>query len=390
MNKGKYVFSQLMDLVPDRDFRRITQKYSGNKRVRVFSCSHLLAGLFYGHLSMRESLRDIVDSLSAHQGSLYHLGLGKSVHLNTFSRALRTRSPLIYKDFALLILRQARLLESIRSEARRESKGPVYALDGSIIKLCLSLFPWADYQNFIGAVRLHLLLDTHTKIPRAAEVTSNRVHETKVLAKMKIEPGATYVMDRGYMKYSELYRIDQNRGWFVVRAQANIKVNRLHSRKLTDRTVIKYDRKVRFRGQKGQRDYPKALRMLKLHAEEYEKPMLLLTNIFEASPEAIGQLYSDRWEVELFFKWIKQHLRIKSFWGRTENAVQTQIWACLACYGLLSIVKNHFQSDLSLHKIRQILSVSLLSKVPLRQLFTECDSQIQERPDPNQLRFSGF
>lgn len=368
MNDGRYVFSQLMDLLPGRDFRRITDQYSGNKGVRDFACGHLLAGLFYGQLSMRESLRDIVDSFSAHQGSLYHLGMGRALHLNTFSNALRNRSSLIYKDFAMLVLEKARLFHSDPSPLEGGRSGPVYALDGSIIKLCLGLFPWANFQNFVAAVRLHVLLDTRTKLPRSVDLTSTKIQEIKVLAKLQLEPGATYVMDRGYMKYSELNRIDRHNAWFVVRAHTNIKVRRVKSQKITDRSTIKYDRKVRFSTKSARKDYPDVLRLIKLHAPNYEKPMLLLTNIFDAPAEVIAELYSKRWEVELFFKWLKQHLRIKAFWGRTESAVQTQIWASLACYGLLEIVRKHYQSDLSLHKIRQILSVSLLSKVPLDQL----------------------
>lgn len=365
MNCGQTIFSQLMDFLSPYEFRQCVQRYNGNYKVKRFSCWDQFLCMAFAQLTYRESLRDIQACLRASQTKLYHLGIRGHVSRNTLANANQVRDWRIYADFAQILIAKARKLYA-HEPFGVELDHSVYALDSTTIDLCLSLFPWAQFRKHKAAVKLHTLLDLRGNIPSVLIVTSGKVHDVRILDQLPIEPGAIYILDRGYIDFARLYSIHLAAAFFVTRAKDNFRFQRLYSQPVSAEAV-RCDQIVVPRNFYAKRDYRSKLRRIKYVDPETQKQLVFLTNNFTLPAVTIAALYRCRWQVELFFKWIKQHLRIKAFYGTTENAVKTQIWIAISVYVLVAIVKKMLKSDQSLHTILQILSVTLFEKTPILQ-----------------------
>jgi len=384
MNSGKIVFSQLMDFLPSYEFRRCVDRYEGNYKVKSFSCWDQFLCLAFAQLTYRESLRDIETCLRAAGEKLYHMGIRAKVSRNTLAHANEIRDWRIYHDFAQVLIRSARELHRNDPLAVQLDQ-TTYALDSTVIDLCLSLFPWAKFRKRKGAVKLHTLLDLRGSIPTAVIVTTGAVHDVNIMDELFWEPGSIYVMDRGYVDFSRLFRIHQDSAFFVTRAKTNLRFQRLYSHPVDKTTGLRCDQTISLGGFYAQKDYPEKLRRVRYFDPQTNKALVFLTNNFILPPLTIAQLYRCRWQVELFFKWVKQHLRIKAFYGTSDNAVKTQIWIAISIYVLVAIVKKRLSLDLSLYSILQILSVTTLEKTPLLQVLSQFDPSEKMLDDRKQL-----
>jgi IS4 transposase len=379
MNTGRTVFSQLMDFFPRYEFQVCVNRYRGNRYVKNFSCSDQFLCLAFAQLTYRESLRDIEACLRAQQSKLYHMGFRDRVSRTTLADANENRDWRIFRDFAQGLIQTARQL--YRDDPLGvDFANTVYAFDSTTIDLCLTLFPWAQFRQRKSAVKLHTLLDVRGSIPINVYVTGGQVHDVNLLDEVAFEPGAFYLLDRGYIDFARLFTLHQAAAFFVTRAKQNIQYYRRCSRPCDPSTGVRSDQTVVLNGPKTSRLYPVQLRRVHYFDVEKHLHLILLTNNFLLPALCIAQLYRCRWQVELFFRWIKQHLRIKAFYGTSENAVKTQVWVALSTYLLVAILKKHFNLDLSLHQILQILSISLFEKTPILQGFLEFDRQLPE-PD---------
>ena len=339
MNSGKTIFAQLMDFVPTYEFRKCVERYDGNYKMKSFSCWDQFLCMAFAQLTFRESLRDIQACLRAAQSKLYHLGIRGKVSRNTLAHANQTRDWRIYADFAQILIAEARRLYAADSFGI-ELEHAVYALDSTTIDLCLSLFPWATFRKRKGALKLHTLLDLRGNIPSVIIVTPGSVHDVNILDELIIEAGALYILDRGYLDFARLYRIHQRGAFFVTRAKVTLSRRRLYSRTVDKSTGIQCDQIIVLKGYYARKDYPDKLRRIRYFDATRGKTFVFLTNNFVLPATTIADLYRCRWQVELFFKWIKQHLRIKAFYGTTENAVKTQIWIAISVYVLVAILKK--------------------------------------------------
>jgi hypothetical protein len=384
MNSGKTIFSQLMAFLSAYEFRQCVQRYNGNHKIKSFSCWDQFLCMAFAQLTYRESLRDIQACLRAAQAKLYHLGIHGRVSRNTLAHANQTRDWRIYADFAQMLIGKARTLYA-QEPFGVELDQSVYALGSTTIDLCLALFPWAKFRKHKAAVKLHTLLDLHGNIPSVIIVTSGKVHDVRILDQLPIEPGAIYVFDRGYIDFARLHAIHQAAAFFVTRAKNNFRFQRLYSQTV-DCEAVRCDQIILPRNFYARRDYSSKLRRIRYVDPDTRKRLVFLTNNFTLPAETIAALYRCRWQVELFFKWIKQHLRIKAFYGTTENAVKTQIWIAIAVYVLVAIVKKILKLDQSLYTILQILSVTLFEKTPILQTLSEADCTNQNHSIPNQLQ----
>jgi len=387
MNQGKYVFSQVVEFLPQRVFDRLTSKYFGNKWVKHFTCWNQLLCMVFGQLSARESLRDLIIIIEAHQSKSYHLGFGKNVTRSNLSKANENRDFKIFEDFAnyLIVIARAKNNKEIF-----DIKGNIYAFDSSTIDLCLSVFCWAHFRKTKAGIKLHTLFDVNTKIPVFIHITEANVHDVNAMDVIDYEPRAYYIFDRAYVDYERLFRITKAKAYFVVRAKSNVKFKRMYSQKVDKSTGIKYDQIGRIEGFYTSKAYPKKIRKVKFFDIENKKMLIFLTNNFELSAEDIALLYKQRWQVELFFKWIKQHLKVKTFWGTTENAVRIQINVAIITYCLVSIIAKDLKINRSNYEILQILSASLLDKIPVNELLMKSDYNNVNEHDTNQLVFSLF
>jgi len=384
MNSGKTVFSQVMDFLPSYEFRLCVERYQGNYKVKSFSCWDQFLCLAFAQLTYRESLRDIETCLRAAGEKLYHMGFRSKISRNTLAHANEIRDWKIYHDFAQVLIQNARELHRNDPLAVQLDQ-TAYALDSTVIDLCLSLFPWAKFRKRKGAVKLHTLLDLRASIPTAVIVTTGAVHDVNIMDELFWEPGSIYVMDRGYVDFSRLFRIHQDSAFFVTRAKKNFRFQRLYSHMVDKATGLRCDQTVSLCGFYAQKDYPEKLRRVRYFDQQTHKALVFLTNNFTLPPLTIAQLYRCRWQVELFFKWIKQHLRIKAFYGTSDNAVKTQIWIAVSIYVLVTIVKRRLNLDHSLYSILQILSVTILEKTPLLQVLSNFDQSEKTLDDRNQL-----
>lgn len=369
MNVGKTLFAQIMEFVPWTSFGRIVDRYSGNAGVRRMTCADQFRVMAFAQLTWRESLRDIEVTLGANATKLYAMGLRHRIHRSTLADANESRDWRIWADVAALLIRRARKLYSDTDLIGLDLKNTVYALDATTIDLCLSLFHWAPFRKAKGAVKLHTLLDLRGAIPAFIHISDGKMHEVNVLDFMPIEAGAFYVMDRGYLDFSRLYGLHQAGGFFVTRAKANMNARRIYSHPTDRSTGIICDQTVVLNGFYATQHYPEYLRRIRFKDTQSGKTLIFLTNNFVLPPLTIAALYKNRWQVELFFKWIKQHLRIKKFLGNSENAVKTQIWCAVSTYVLIAIVKKELQIDASLYTLLQILSVSVFEKTELSSAF---------------------
>ncbi len=384
MNFGHTMFSQLMDFVPINDFRQCVKRYNGNYKIKSFSCWDQYLCMAFAQLTYRESLRDIQACLRAAQTKLYHLGIRGKVSRNTLANANQVRDWRIYADFAQILIAKARKLYAGESFGV-ELDQTVYALDATVIDLCLSLFPWAEFRKHKGAIKLHTLLDLRGSIPTVVIVTHGKVHEVNILDHLIIEAGAIYIMDRGYIDFTRLHSIHQAGAFFVVRAKDNFRFKRLYSQPVDKSTGLQCDQVVTTRNFYARKDYPEKLRRIRFFDKDNNSHLVLLTNNFTLPALTITELYRCRWQIELFFKWIKQHLRIKVFYGTTENAVKTQIWIAISVYVLVAIVKKTLKINNSLYIILQILSVTLFEKTSIIQALTGSNGKDQEAAPGNQL-----
>jgi len=384
MNSGKTIFAQLMDFVTTYEFRKCVDRYNGNRKVISFSCWDQYLCMAFAQLTYRESLRDIQACLRATQSRLYHLGIRGKVSRNTLANANQNRDWRIYADFAQILIVKARKLYAEDSFGI-ELDQAVYALDSTTIDLCLALFPWAKFRKRKGAIKLHTLLDLRGNIPSVIIITTGKVHDVNILDDLIIETGAIYVMDRGYLDFSRLYKIHKASAFFVTRAKINFSRKRLYSQPVDKSTGVQCDQIVILKGYYVKKDYPEKLRRIRYFDSKNKKTLVFLTNNFMLPARTIADLYRCRWQVELFFKWIKQHLRIKAFYGTTENAVKTQIWIAISVYVLVAIVKKTLNLDQSLYTILQVLSVTLFEKTPILQALANTTHTKQEDCPSNQL-----
>ena len=372
MYTGKTVFSQLMDFLPMYEFRKCVDRYGGNYHTSSFSCMDQYLCMGFAQLTYRESLRDIEACLRSRKEKLYHLGIRGRVSRSTLAEANEKRDWRIYADFCQILISQARSLYA-NEDFGVELKETAYALDSTTIDLCLSLFPWASFRKHKAAVKMHTLLDLRGNIPSFIEITEGTLHDVNILDILVPEPGSFYIMDRGYLDFERLYVFTQLLAFFVTRTKKNTKVRRVYSHPVDRTDGLRYDQTVMLITPKSLAGYPDQLRRVKYFDAEREKQFVFLTNNFVLPSLTIAKLYKCRWQIELFFKWIKQHLRIKSFYGTSDNAVKTQIWIAVSTYVLVAIIRKRLHLELNLYTILQILSVTLFEKVPLDQLFTNYD-----------------
>lgn len=387
MYAGKVIFAQVTDLVHPEQFRRCVRRYNGEHKVKSFSCWNQFLCMAFGQLTFRESLRDVATCLRSRQDQLYHLGIRGEVSHSTLADANRERDWRIYYDLAQLLIRRARLLY-VNEPTGLDLKQTAYALDSTTIDLCLNLFPWAHFRRTKGAVKLHTLLDLRGSIPAFISISHGKKADVNILDDLVLEPGSFYVMDRGYVDFRRLYCFVLAAAFFVTRSKSGLQFNRLESRPVDSSIGVRSDQIVWLRNLSSIRHYPDKLRRIHYVDEETSKSLVFLTNNLELPALTIALLYKSRWKVELFFKWIKQHLCIKHFYGTSDNAVKTQIWISVCVYVLVAIIKKQLQSQRSLYSILQVLSVNAFSKEPLDQVLKESGSQDSDRHFCNQLIFN--
>ena len=385
MYQGQTVFSQVLSFLSHNKFRQCVNRYHGNHRIRSFTCYDQLLCMAFAQLTYRESLRDIECCLRAMREKLYHMGIRGKVSRSTLADANETRDWRIYSDFAQILIHEARQLY-VDDDFGLELKETVYALDSSTIDLCLSVFPWARFRKTKGAVKLHTLLDLRGDIPTFIWITDGKVHDVNVLDHLVPEPGAIYVMDRAYLDFQRLYQLHQGSAIFVTRSKTNTGLRRIYSNKVDKSTGVKFDQTVVLTGFYSKKEYPEKMRRIKYFDAEKGRSFVFLTNQFTLPSITIAELYRYRWRVEIFFKWIKQHLRIKSFYGTSENAVKTQVWIAISIYVLVAIMKKRLKIDLTLYTILQILSITLFEKMPILQAITTDDYRIQITSGHKQLK----
>ena len=384
MNTGKTIFSQVMEFLPLYEFRKCVQRYHGDYKVLSFSCMDQFLCMAFAQMTYRESLRDIESCLRFMQPKLYHMGIRGLVSRNTLANANNQRDWHIYADFAQVLIHRARALY-LKEPFGVELKQTVYALDATTIDLCLSLFPWAHFRKTKAAVKLHTLLDLRGSIPTFIDITDGKIHDVNILDTLIVEPGSFYIMDRGYLDFDRLYALHQARAFFVMRAKSNLKARRLYSHPIDKSTGLRCDQTVVLTVYQSVKDYPEQLRVVKFFDSEHNKCLIFLTNNFTLEAIKIAQLYKCRWKIELFFRWIKQHLRIKAFFGTSENAVKTQIWIAISIYVLVAIIKKELKLNQSLYTILQILSVTSFEKTSLLQTLMEIKTDNQNTENDNQL-----
>jgi hypothetical protein len=384
MYTGKTIFAQLQEHLPIHQFRVCVKRYGGNHKVQSFTCLDQYLCLFFAQLTYRESLRDITTCLLGMQNKLYHMGIRGTIARSTLADANEKRDWRIYQDFAQILIHKARELYCKDSFGVTLDE-TVYALDSTTIDLCLSLFPWAKFRTHKGAVKIHTLLDLRGSIPSFIAITDGKVHDVNILDMLIIEPGSFYIMDRGYIDFERLFHINQSQAFFVTRGKSNLSFRRQYSHSVNESTNVRCDQTIMLTSVKSAKEYPDKMRRIKYADPETGRLYVFLTNNFILPAQVIAQLYKSRWKIELFFKWIKQHLRIKAFYGTSENAVKTQIWTAISVYVLIALIKKRMNLDISLYTFLQILSVSVFEKVDINQLVTNSAGTIENTYTSNQL-----
>ena len=385
MNQGKYIFSQIMSLISHKQFQTIVDRHSGDYRVRDFSCWKQFLCMAFGQLTHRESMSDTILCLKANANKMYHLGIGEVVSVSTITRANENRSYKIYEELAMMLIKEANQLCKKDNYLEIEFEGNVFALDATTIDLCLSTFYWASFRKAKGGIKLHTQLDLKTSIPQFILFSTASVHDVNLLDTLHFEPNSFYIMDKGYIDYQRLYRINKCDAFFVTRAKDNMSYRRLYSNKKDKSTGVVFDQIIKLNNYYAAKDYPEKMRMIKYKDSITDNDLIFITNNFDLKATEISQLYKNRWGIELFFKWIKQHLKIKSFWGHSQNAVKTQIWIAVSTYVLVVIAKKKFNLENTLYEILQIISISIFEKTQVNQLFQQTQLQYFKEQDSNQL-----
>jgi hypothetical protein len=384
MFHGKYIFSQIFEFLPKYEFEKCVARYKGNYKNKGFTCRNQFLVMSFGQLTNRESLRDTVSCLAAHHQKLYHFGITYQVNLSTLALANETRSWRIYSDLAQVLLARARKLYQA-DDFGLDIPNTVYALDATTLDLCLSVFWWAAFRQAKAAVKLHTLLDLRGNLPTFIHISDGKMHDVNILDELVFEALAIYLMDKGYLDFARLYRLHQARAFFVTRAKINLAFTCLKSRKVDKTLGLRCDQTIKLITYKSKKSYPEKLRRVKYYDKEQGKTYVFLTNNFEISAIEVAMLYKYRWQIELFFKWIKQHLKIKKFWGESENAVKTQIWIAICNYLLVAIVKKELKIEKSLYEILQIISVSMVDKIQLNQLLSDNSQEKSVNVNSKQL-----
>ncbi len=390
MNSGKYVFAQIVALVSSTSFQTIVNRHFGDYKVREFSCWKQFLCMAFGQLTHRESISDTMLCLKANAAKMYHLGIGEVVAVSTITRANESRSFQIYEDLAMLLIKEAKQLYLLDDDLEVSLKANVFAIDATTIDLCLSTFYWATFRSTKGGIKLHTQIDLKTSIPEFILFSTASVHDVNVLDVIHFEANSFYIMDRGYVDYKRLYKVHSCEAFFVTRAKDNMNYRRLYSKQKDIAKGVMYDQTIMLNNYYAAKDYPEKMRRIKFKDEQTGKVLIFLTNNFHLKATEIAQLYKHRWKIELFFKWIKQHLKIKSFWGQTENAVKTQVWIAVSVYVLVAIAKKHFMIQQSLYEILQVLSISIFEKMPINQLFQQTQLQYFKKQNDNQLNMFGL
>jgi len=386
MNQGKYVFSQLMELVSHKAFNGCVERYKGDFKSKQFSCWKQFLCMAFGQLTHRESLSDAIVCLRANASKLYHLGIGQAITKSTLSNANAGRDYRIFSEIAMILIEEAKSLYLNECDLEVDLKNNVFAIDATVIDVCLSAFSWAKFRKTKGGVKVHVQLDLKTAIPEFIQITSASVHEVNILDNITFQPDSFYVVDRGYTDFDRLYKIHKAKAFFIIRAKDNLNFSRVSSAPTNKKTGILCDQTIRLNGFYALKDFPVRMRRIKFYDDENDRVLIFLSNNFELKATEIAQLYKHRWKIELFFKWIKQHLKIKSFWGRSENAVKIQIWIAISVYVLVAIAKKKLQLKQSLYEILQVVSICIFDRVPLHELFAKPLQQNFKELNDNQLK----
>mgnify|MGYP000883004062 CR=1 FL=1 len=384
MNTGKTIFAQILEFLPLKQFQKCVKRYKGHYKVQSFSCMDQFLCMAFAQLTFRESLRDIEACLRSMQSKLYHMGIRGRVSRATLARANENRDWRIYADFAQVLIHIARDLYS-KDSFEIDLEETVYALDATIIDLCLSLFPWAKFRKSKAGIKLHTLIDLRGSIPTFVEITHAKINEKAILDILIPEPGSFYILDRGYFHYKRLYHLHQSKAYFIIRALRGLRIRRVYSHKIDKSSEVRCDQTVIITAAHVANDYPEKIRRVVFYDQEKQKRLIFFTNNFDLPALTIAQLYKKRWAIELFFKWIKQHLRIKSFFGTSENAVKTQIWIAISVYVLIAIIKKRLNVEQNLYTFLQILSVTIFEKIPFSRLINQLSDKEQKLENHNQL-----
>lgn len=385
MNQGKYVFSQIFEFVSHNDFIKCVEKYDGDYKTKHFSCWKQFLCMAFGQLTHRESLSDTILCIDSNSKKLYHLGIGRAISKSTLSKANENRDWRIYQDFALLLIAQAKILYVGDSQLDLEIKNNVFAIDSTTIDLCLALYPWAKFRKRKAAVKLHTMIDAKTSIPEFIHISDGKMHDVNILDMISFLPDSFYILDRGYLDFDRLYRIHKAGSFFVTRSKKGFDFGRMYSSPVDKEKGVKCDQTIKLLGFYVSKDYPEKLRRIKFYDTETDKTLIFLTNNFELAALEIAMLYKHRWFIEIFFKWIKQHLKIKSFWGVSPNAVKTQIWIAISVYVIVLILKKKLNLKQSIYEILQVLSINIFDKEPIYQLFNKSDLHNFKEQNYNQL-----
>ena len=385
MNQGKYVFAQLIEFLSHNDFISCVSKYNGNYKVKTFTCWHQLLYMIFGQLSNRDSLSDLIVCLQSQQNKSYHLGMGKGTSKANLAKANEKRDYRIYESFASILVVEVQRFAIPELTFYLSLDAPVYAIDATVIDLCLNVFWWGKFRKHKAAVKLHTILDVKTNIPTFIYITSGAVHEVNSLDHLPIEDGSYYIMDKAYIDFGRLFTMHEAGAFFVTRAKENFTFVRISSRQVDKSSGVKCDQTVRLKNYKVSLAYPEVIRRVKYYDKEIEMEFVFITNNFEISAIDVARLYKYRWTIELFFKWIKQHLKVKTFWGYSFNAVKTQIYIAMITYLLVALVKYQLKLKQTQYEILQILSISLLCKTPLLELFSNSYPQYVKEQKDSQL-----
>lgn len=369
MNQGCYLFSQLISLISPTSFKTCVKRYNGDYKTKHFTCWRQYLCMVFGQLTHRESLSDTILCLRANSKKLYHIGIGEAIAKSTLSTANENRDWHIYADFTWILIREAKQLYAGESENEIDISNPIFAIDASTIDLCLSLFDWANFKSTKAGIKLHVQLDLKTAIPEFIEVTPAAIHEVNILDTISFQIDSFYIMDRGYIDYKRLNRIHHSKAFYVIRAKDNLNFKSVKSNPKNKQKGIMADQVIKLQGFYTIQNYPEKLRRIKFYDAEQDRTLVFLTNNFDLDASKIALLYKHRWKIELFFKWIKQHLKIKTFWGTSENAVRVQIWTAISVYVLVAIAKKKFNIQHTLYEMLQVFSISIFEKTPIKELF---------------------
>jgi hypothetical protein len=384
MFAGSTIFSQLMDLLPWRRFQTCVSRYKGDYKVKTFKCTEHFRVMAFAQLTYRESLRDIEACLRAMGSKLYHIGIRSTISRNNIAHANETRDWRIYADFAQILINRAKVLYA-NEKLGADLKSTVYALDSTTIDLCMSLFPWAHFRKTKSAIKLHTLMNLRGNIPEFIHISEAKMHDVNILDLILPTPGTYYIMDRAYLDFKRLYDLHQKRAFFVIRAKKNFKFKRRYSHQVEKNTSVQCDQTIVLTTHYSAKKYPEVLRRIRFYDTERQKRLVFLTNNFDLPANIIAMLYKSRWNIEIFFKWIKQHLRIKAFFGTSENAVKVQVWTAVATYLLVAIMKKELKLEQTLYTILQVLSVSIFEKIPVIEAFSRYSMLNQHCDSYNQL-----